>query len=92
MQSTDADSEGAMNQRAQCHREIYSVTIKSILDEGWIYALQLDPVATHRHYIGPPRTVLTLHLSDQSELLGLLNRFHNMGLTILNVELETTGV
>ena len=68
--------------------DIYSVCVKNILDEGWIYALQLDPVVTHRHYAGPPRTVLTLRLADQSEMLGLLNRLHNMGLTLLSVELD----
>lgn len=71
--------------------EIYSVCVKSILDEGWIYALQLDPVATRRHYAGPPRTVLTVRLMDQSEMLGLLNRLHNMGLTLLSVELASGG-
>ena len=67
--------------------DIYNVCIRTILDEGWIYALQLDPIVTHRHYAGPPRTVLTVRLVDQAELLGLLNRLHNMGLRLLSVEL-----
>lgn len=67
--------------------EIYDVCVKSILDEGWIYALQLDPVITQRHYAGPPRTVLTVRLADQSAMLGLLNRLHNMGLTLLSIRL-----
>ena len=69
--------------------DIYSVCVKSILDEGWVYALQLDPIATRRHYAGPPRTELTVRLLDQSEMLGLLNRLHNMGLTLLSVELAS---
>ncbi len=66
---------------------VYSVCVKSILDEGWVYALQIDPVATHRHYSGPPRTIFTLRVADQSEMLALLNRLHNLSLTLLSVEL-----
>ena len=80
--------EGAMSLEANLKSDIYSVCVKNILDEGWIYALDLDPVVTHRHYAGPARTVLTLRLADQSEMLGLLNRLHNMGLTLLSVELD----
>jgi hypothetical protein len=65
----------------------YSVCIQRILDEGWVRALQVKTIATHRHYSSPPRTILTLQLADQAELLGLLNRLHNMGLTLLSVEL-----
>lgn len=68
--------------------QIYSVCVRSILDEGWVRALQVEPVATHRHYSGPPRTILTLRLADQAELLGLLNRLHNLSLTLLSVELN----
>lgn len=81
-----------MSQRGETIGEVYSVCVKSILDEGWLYALHLDPVATHRHYAGPPRTLMTLRLADQSELLGLLNRLHNMGLTILTIQLESQGL
>lgn len=68
---------------------VYSVCVRNILDEGWIRALDLEPIATYRHYAGPPRTVLTVRLLDQSEMLGLLNRLHNMGLTLLEVELNS---
>ncbi len=64
----------------------YRVSIKKILDEGWIYALQLDPIVARRYYDDSPRTVLTIRLADQSELLGLLNRIHDMGLSLLSVE------
>lgn len=76
-----------MSQEVDRPGAIYSVSVESILDEGWIYALQLDPLLTQRHYAGPPRTVLTIRLADQSEMLGLLNRLHDMGLTLLSVEL-----
>ena len=68
--------------------QIYSVCVRSILDEGWVRALQVEPVATHRHYSGPPRTILTLRCADQAEMLGLLNRLHNLSLTLLSVELN----
>ena len=71
--------------------DIYNVCIRTVLDEGWIYALQLDPIVTHRHYAGPPRTVMTVRLADQAALLGLLNRLHNMGLRLLSVELCPPG-
>jgi hypothetical protein len=64
------------------------------LDEGWVRTLEIETIATHRRYSSPPRTTLTLQLADQSALLGLLNRLHNMGLTLLSVELHLapTGV
>lgn len=76
-----------MSQQTDPPNGIYRVCVRSILDEGWVRALQITPIATHRHYAGTPRTILTIQLTDQSELLGLLNRLHNMGLTILLVEL-----
>ncbi len=81
-----------MCQQIASPREIYHISIRNILDEGWIRALQIEPIATHRHYAGPPRTVLTLQVCDQAELLGLLNRLHNMGLKLLAVETDTSVV
>lgn len=66
----------------------YSVCVQRVLDEGWVRTLEVEPIATHRHYSSPPRTTLTLQLADQAELLGLLSRLHNMGLTLLSVELN----
>ena len=76
-----------MNVATEPPGQIYNVCVRRILDEGWVRALEVEPVATHRHYSGPPRTILTLLLADQSEMLGLLNRLHNMSLTLLSVEL-----
>lgn len=64
----------------------YSVCVGRILDEGWIRALNVTPIATHRYYTAPPRTALTLELHDQAALLGLLNHLHNLGLTLLSVK------
>jgi hypothetical protein len=80
-----------MNQPTDAPGEVYCVCVQSVLDEGWVRALYVYPIATHRHYSGPPRTILTLRLADQAEMLGLLNRLHNMGLTLLSVELETAS-
>lgn len=80
-----------MTQQTDPPHDIYRISVRSILDEGWVRALQVTPIATHRHYIGPPRTVLTLQLTDQAELIGLLNRLHHMGLRLLSIELEPTA-
>jgi plasmid stability protein len=66
----------------------YRVCVQRILDEGWIRALHVRALATHRYYTASPCTVLTLELADQAELLGLLNRLHNLGLTVLSVEMN----
>lgn len=66
----------------------YSVCVQRVLDEGWVRTLEVETIATHRHYSSPPRTTLMLQLADQAELLGLLNRLHNMGLTVLSLELD----
>ncbi len=77
-----------MKQSTQQNSPIYTVCVLNILEEGWVRALELEPIATYRHYSGPPRTILELQLSDQAELLGLLNRLHNMNLTVLSFELK----
>jgi hypothetical protein len=77
-----------MIQQADRPSAVYHICVRTILDEGWIRALQVNPIATHRHYTGPARTVLMLQLTDQAELLSLLNKLHNMGLTLLSVEMS----
>lgn len=77
-----------MDQRRDSPAARYSVCVQRVLDEGWVRTLQVKTIATHRYYSSPPRTVLTLQLADQAELLGLLNRLHNMGLTVLSMELS----
>ena len=77
-----------MREETETQRDTYCVCIKSVLDEGWIDALQLDPVVTQRYFAGPPRTVLTIRVTDQAELLGLLNRLHGMSLTLLSIKLS----
>lgn len=76
-----------MREKTGARGDTYCVSVKSVLDEGWIDALQLDTVDTQRYHAGPPRTVLTIRIVDQAELLGLLNRLHNMSLTLLSIEL-----
>lgn len=66
----------------------YSVCVRSILDEGWVRTLGVKAIATHRHYTAPPRTILTLEMADQADMLGLLNRLHNLGLTVLSVVMD----
>ena len=78
-----------MNQPSDPSPVIYTVCVRSILDEGWVRALHVKALTTQRHYT-VPRTMLTLQLADQAELLGLLNRLHNMGLTVLSVEMNPT--
>ena len=75
-----------MNEQPHRSHEVYSICVRSIIDEGWVRALDVKPLETHRHYTDPARTVLTLELADQSELLGLLFRLHSLGLTVLSLE------
>jgi len=77
-----------MTERMTLPHAIYRVCVRSILDEGWVRSLPVNPIATHRHYAGPLRTILVLQITDQAELLGLLNQLHNMGLTLLSVEMN----
>jgi hypothetical protein len=76
-----------MNEQPTPHA-IYSICVRSILDESWVRALEVKAIATHRHYTEPPRTILILELVDQAELLGLINRIHNLGITILSFALN----
>lgn len=81
-----------MNEQSDPSHAVYSVCVRSIMDEGWVRALQVKPVSTYRHYSEPPRTTLTLELADQAELLGFLYRLHNLGLTLISVELSLPPV
>jgi hypothetical protein len=81
-----------MNSPAPSSSDVYYISVRNVLDEGWIRALEIEPIETQRHYAGPPRTVLVLRMSDQAELLGLLNRLHNMGLKLLAVESDSSRI
>ncbi len=75
-----------MKHQASSSGTRYSVCVERVLDEGWIRALNVTIQGTQRYYVPSPRTAFMLELADQAELLGLLNRLHNLGLTLLFVE------
>ena len=79
-----------MQPASNLSRDIYAITVRSIVDEGWVRALQVKPVETVRHYGEPARTTVTVEIIDQAELFGLLRRIHSGGLTLLSVALLST--
>lgn len=60
---------------------IYHIRIKGHLDENWSAWLD-DLVITHE---ADGVTLLSGSVIDQSALLGLLRRLHDLGLTLLSV-------
>ena len=64
---------------------IYQITIKGKLDEHWAEWFNDSIISLRYDLQGSSKTILTLQIRDQSELLGILNRLHGFNLLILQV-------
>ena len=64
---------------------IYSIHVEGSLDESWSERLAGMNVETIRRKYLPPVTILSGRLTDQAELLGVLNALYNLRLTLISV-------
>ena len=64
----------------------YSIHVEGLLDESWSERLAgMDIKTVERKNLSPVTTLSGL-LTDQAELLGILNALYNLNRTILAVE------
>jgi hypothetical protein len=64
----------------------YIIQVEGLLDEVWAERLAgMKLRATKRNNL-PPLTTLKGRLTDQAELLGVLNSLYNLRLTLTNVK------
>jgi len=63
---------------------IYSIHVEGLLDESWSERLAGMNVKTIKRNNLPLVTVLSGRLTDQAELLGVLNALYNLRLTLLS--------
>jgi len=65
---------------------IYSIQIEGLLDESWSERLAGMNIKTIKRNNLPLVTILSGRLTDQAELLGVLNALYNMRLTLVSVK------
>ena len=69
-----------------CNPATYSIHVEGLLDESWSERLAGMKIKVHERMNLPPVTTLSGQLTDQAELLGVLNALYNLGKSIVAVE------
>ena len=69
-------------------RLVYQITLKGKLDAHWEEWFNGTIASIRYDSQDPAKTIMTLQIRDQSELLGILNHFHGLNLSLLQVKLE----
>ena len=72
----------------------YQITAKGKLDERWAEWFNGSLIQIEHNTMGTPHTILTCHVKDQAQLLGILNRLNSLNLPLLQVafiRIEGTG-
>ena len=64
---------------------VYSIHVEGSLDESWSERLAGMNVETIKRNNLPLVTILSGRLTDQAELLGVLNALYNLRLTLISV-------
>ncbi len=70
---------------------IYEIKVRGKLSESWSEYLDGISITFEMGWDGSLMTVLTGPIIDQTALHGLLNRIHDLNLTLLSVELVEQG-
>jgi len=63
----------------------YSIHVEGFLDESWSERLAGMSIKTMKRNDLPPVTILSGRLTDQAELLGVLNALYNLRMTLIDV-------
>ena len=66
-------------------RAIYQITVKGKLAEGWSEWFNGSTISLEHGLEGKLHTILTCHVKDQAELLGILNRLNSLNLPLLEI-------
>jgi len=65
----------------------YKITAKGKLDKHWAEWFNGSIIHIEYSTEGKPHTILTCHVKDQAQLLGILNRLNSLNLPLLQVSL-----
>jgi hypothetical protein len=68
----------------------YRIATKGKLAEGWVEWFNGSVIQIEYPSKGTPHTILTCHVKDQAQLLGILNRLNSLNLPLLKVDLVNT--
>ncbi len=64
---------------------LYRLVVYSHLGPTWLASLPVVDFTTSRDAQQAPITCMTLHVADQSELIGLLVNLHGNGLMVVSL-------
>ena len=67
---------------------IYQITLRGKLDAHWAEWFNGTMVSIKVVSRDSSKTILTLQIRDQSELMGILNYIHGLNLSLLQVKLK----
>jgi hypothetical protein len=79
-----SESNGKTN--SFCNAATYSIHVEGFLDESWSERLAGMKIKVSERMNLPPLTILSGQLTDQAELLGVLNALYNLRITLMAVE------
>ena len=69
-----------------CNPATYSIHVEGLLDESWSERLAGMKIKVNERMNLPPVTTLSGRLTDQAELLGILNALYNLGKPLVAVK------
>ena len=69
-----------------CNPATYSIHVEGLLDESWSERLAGMKIKVNERMNLPPLTILSGQLTDQAELLGVLNALYNLGKSLVAVK------
>jgi hypothetical protein len=79
-----SESKGKPN--SFCNPATYSIHVEGLLDESWSERLAGMKIKTNERRNLPSLTILSGQLTDQAELLGVLNALYNLGKSLVAVK------
>ena len=79
-----SESNGKLN--TFCKPAAYSIHVEGLMDESWSERFAGMKIKTNERKDLPPLTTLSGQLTDQAELLGVLNALYNLRITLMTVE------
>ena len=74
-----------------CKPTTYSIHVEGSLDQSWSERLAGMKIKVHERMNLPPVTTLSGQLTDQAELLGVLNALYNLGKSLVAVKRSGRG-
>ena len=69
-----------------CNPATYSIHVEGLLDESWSERLAGMKIKANERRNLPLLTILSGQLTDQAELLGVLNALYNLGKSLVAVK------